>query len=186
VKYFTFVYIPTLCTKSCTCLCCDPVCKVATWKNTYLCMCAKKQTKSFSFLYSCEVVILPLSSANTTQMKSRNWGRVTRLDDFSPFGWLFTLCEVFSKITEVRLKSSMYICINFHKNGLGYILGNFSQPHLVTLMEVHPAVISLCRLKKCATYDRILRQDLTTGSGVSLLGVLWWMIRNSSGDNQQL
>jgi hypothetical protein len=136
----------------------------------YVCQKANKIFFFFVFMRSCDPsFIFGEHDANEVK-KLRQGDQIGRFFAF----WLivYFVCVVFSKITEVWLKSSMYICINFHKNGLGYILGNFSQPHLVTLMEVHPAVISLCRLKKCATYDRILRQDLTTGSGVSLLGVL--------------
>jgi hypothetical protein len=66
--------------------------------------------------------------------------RVTGLDEFSPVGWLFTLgsfCETYKYSTDnwatfVHGKSCVPI---FTRNGLGYILGDFSQGHLVALSE---------------------------------------------------
>jgi hypothetical protein len=58
------------------------------------------------------------------------------------------LWEVLLKITKVadilgNCCPQIWLCNNFGKNGLGYILGDFfSQPHLVTLLFVH---VFLCR-----------------------------------------
>jgi hypothetical protein len=64
--------------------------------------------------------------------------RVTRLGEKSPNGRLFTL-DSYLKITEVShtfglLYSMVKFKHNFgQKNGLGYILGDFSQTRLATL-----------------------------------------------------
>jgi hypothetical protein len=63
---------------------------------------------------------------------------VTGLVEFSPFGRLFTLGR-FSKIPEEAhivglLLSTVRVVYEFcPKNGFCYILGDFSQTHLVTL-----------------------------------------------------
>jgi hypothetical protein len=52
------------------------------------------------------------------------------LDEFSPTGQFFSLCS-FLKVTEVahifgaRSFHGKKFCIDFDKNGLGYILGDF-------------------------------------------------------------
>jgi hypothetical protein len=54
---------------------------------------------------------------------------VTRLGEFSPNARLFAL-GIFWKMTEIAhnfgiLFPNFRLCINFDKNGLGYILGDF-------------------------------------------------------------
>jgi hypothetical protein len=57
--------------------------------------------------------------------------RVTRLGDFPSIGSSFTLGSFFENVIRSRhffgLLFSTYkgLCINFGKNGLGYILGDF-------------------------------------------------------------
>jgi hypothetical protein len=48
--------------------------------------------------------------------------RVTRLGEFSPIGRLFTLS---SFLFYKNIAICMNVCINFDKNGLGYILVDF-------------------------------------------------------------
>jgi hypothetical protein len=67
--------------------------------------------------------------------------RVTRLGDFSPTYWATVYFgQIFLKIAKVS-KSLVYF---FHnqifilietKNGLGYLLGDYLQTHLVTLVD---------------------------------------------------
>jgi hypothetical protein len=66
--------------------------------------------------------------------------RMARLGEISPIGWLFSLGR-FSKIAEVaQILGLLFIwkklCIEFDKNGLGYMyFGRFFwQTHLVTLV----------------------------------------------------
>jgi hypothetical protein len=67
--------------------------------------------------------------------------RVTRLGEFSPIGWLFTLGS-FLKMTEVAQifgllfpnVSATYVLI-LTESGLGNSWASFSQTHLVTLFE---------------------------------------------------
>jgi hypothetical protein len=59
---------------------------------------------------------------------------VTKLGEFSPLGYFFKLDNAL-KITEV---ANIFSAVNFMNyffftNGLGYILGDFFQTHLVTL-----------------------------------------------------
>jgi hypothetical protein len=64
--------------------------------------------------------------------------RVTRLGEFSPGGWLFTLgscCENYSSSTnnwDTFFGSEIYV-LSFK----GYTLGDFSQSHLVTLHGIY-------------------------------------------------
>jgi hypothetical protein len=67
--------------------------------------------------------------------------RVTGLDEFSPFGWLFTL-GIFLKIYRScpNFKDLNYLkryIVILASNWLGCILGIFSQTHLVTLTPIH-------------------------------------------------
>jgi hypothetical protein len=75
------------------------------------------------------------------------------LGEFLPFGRLFTLSR-FSKIPEVAhivglLLSTVIVAHEFcHKNGFCYILGDFSQTHLVTLLPTEQLDYALTLLRR--------------------------------------
>jgi hypothetical protein len=63
---------------------------------------------------------------------------VTRFGGFSHIGRLFSYGG-FLKITEVAhifgyFIQRLILCINYDKNGTGYVLGDFFKPPLVTLI----------------------------------------------------
>jgi hypothetical protein len=65
---------------------------------------------------------------------------VTRLGEFSPKGRLFTLGNFFiTEVAHIFVLLFPYVGTRFvlilTKNVLGYILGDFSQTHLVTLLQ---------------------------------------------------
>jgi hypothetical protein len=60
-------------------------------------------------------------------LRLANW--VTRLIEFSPNGWLLTL-----KITEIPYIFGQGYALILTKHAFDYILGYFSQTHLVTLL----------------------------------------------------
>jgi hypothetical protein len=65
--------------------------------------------------------------------------RATGLGEFSPFGpfWQFFITEVVQIFVLPTFSLVKFIYINFDKIGLGYILVDFSLPHLVTLLSSH-------------------------------------------------
>jgi hypothetical protein len=86
-----------------------------------------------------------------------NRNRVTRLGKFHTYyGQCFESYKSSSHFgaTFPRLR----FCIEFYKNGLGYILGDFSQNHLVTLKEAD-SVWSLRTKNKKRTKNVIASND---------------------------
>jgi hypothetical protein len=74
--------------------------------------------------------------------------RVTRLDEFSPFGRLFSLgsflrLRKYPKILGNFFRSSGFVVLILAKNGLGYILGDF-----FTNSSGHPVADGVARDKK--------------------------------------
>jgi hypothetical protein len=62
-------------------------------------------------------------------------GRVTRLGEFSPIGWMFTLGYFFSKIAQWTQKffsivKCRYICMNQDKNWVCLHFGRFCHKHI--------------------------------------------------------
>jgi F420-0:gamma-glutamyl ligase-like protein len=66
---------------------------------------------------------------------------VTRLGEFPPVELVFSL-QHFTKITKYSqtvlaiFLNGSFIVVNWTKYGLGYILGNILQKHLVTLVSM--------------------------------------------------
>jgi hypothetical protein len=75
---------------------------------------------------------------------------VTRLGKFSPNGRLFCLGSFFCKLQKL----AKFLCHFFQsidyasvmtRNGLGYILGDFLQTHVVTLLETQKLCVDMLR-----------------------------------------
>jgi hypothetical protein len=87
--------------------------------------------------------------------------RVTRLGEFSPNGWLFTLASFFENLLKHPtflgyLFPRQGFCVDSDKNGLGYILGDFftnSSGHPASELPPRPSYERTC--VKCTYLSRI-------------------------------